>query len=114
MRYESGRQPPAAVLQKIADYGGVTVKWLLTGKEEGPAEAAREHVPESYSVSLPDLNTQLLADAILRVEETVKAHRLKMTPDRKARLIAKVYDDCKAAHERPSRLHVEKILLLVD
>jgi len=33
-RYESGRQPPADVMQKITDYGRVSVKWLLTGKEE--------------------------------------------------------------------------------
>ena len=33
-KYEDGRKPPADVLQKIADFGGVTVKWLLTGNEE--------------------------------------------------------------------------------
>jgi transcriptional regulator with XRE-family HTH domain len=34
-RYESGRIPAHEILVKIAEQGGVTVDWLLTGKLEG-------------------------------------------------------------------------------
>ena len=34
-RYESGRIPTHEILLKIAEHGGVTVDWLLTGRQEG-------------------------------------------------------------------------------
>ncbi len=40
-----GRLPPADVLQKIADYGGVSVRWLLTGKEEDK-DAGKPHLSD--------------------------------------------------------------------
>jgi hypothetical protein len=48
------------------------------------------------------------------VKEVIKARRLKLSEAQEARLIVKVYDDCRAAHEHPSQLHVERILLFRD
>ncbi len=38
--YESGRIPPAEVLVRIAEAGGVDLRWLLTGAESSPAAPA--------------------------------------------------------------------------
>ena len=38
--YESGRIPPAEILVKIADAGGVDLRWLLTGAESSPSVPA--------------------------------------------------------------------------
>jgi transcriptional regulator with XRE-family HTH domain len=35
-RYEHGRIPNPQLLVRIANYGKVTVDWLLTGKGKGP------------------------------------------------------------------------------
>ncbi len=38
--YESGRIPPAEVLVRIADAGGVDLRWLLTGAESSPGDGS--------------------------------------------------------------------------
>ncbi|HEY4485794.1 MAG TPA: helix-turn-helix transcriptional regulator [Nitrospiria bacterium] len=35
-RYEHGRIPNPALLVRIAEYGKVTVDWMLTGRGKGP------------------------------------------------------------------------------
>ena len=112
-RYEAGRIPDAETLDKIANYGKVTVEWLLYGKDQ-PAGQLLEHAPEDYSATLSDIETALLIQAVIAVEEVIKIKRLKLTLEQKARAFVKVYDDCRAAHERPSHIHVEKILLFRD
>lgn len=114
-RYESGRVPDAETLKKIADIGNTTVEWLLRG--EAPPDQVhqlREFAPEDYSATLTDIETIFLTEVITNVIEVIKARRLKLTAAQEARLIVKVYDDCRAAHEHPSIIHVEKILLLRD
>src|SRR3974390_1593739 len=72
-KYEDGRLPPADVLQKIADYGGVSVKWLLTGKEEGKDEKnlvqplLPEHFPKPQESAWPPFIQEFLFAEVLRV-----------------------------------------------
>lgn len=114
-RWESGRIPDEDIRKKITDFGNVTDEWLLRG--EAPPDQAhqlREFAPEDYSATLTDIETIFLTEVITNVIEVIKARRLKLTAAQEARLIVKVYDDCRAAHEHPSIIHVEKILLLRD
>jgi hypothetical protein len=76
--------------------------------------ALLEFAPEDYSAGLSDIETDLLIQAVIKTEEVIKARRLKLTLEQKARLYVKVYDDCRAAHERPSHIHVEKALYFRD
>lgn len=94
-KYESGRLPPAYVLQKIADYGGVTVKWLLTGKEEdreGKQEPPPEPPPGPPFQEPVEIQEFLLTE-VLRVVEAFVGD----TPfgvEYRARLIVAVYNHC--------------------
>jgi len=80
--------PPAPVLQKIADYGGVTIKWLLEGKE-GPE--LREHAPNTYAARTQPLNEDALAEIILRVRNFANRRRLILDVRTEAALIAILY-----------------------
>lgn len=39
-RWERGEEPSASRVPAIADALGVSVRWLLTGEDTGPSEAA--------------------------------------------------------------------------
>ncbi len=72
-KYEDGRKPPADVLQKIADYGGVTVKWLLTGKEEDK-DVGKPRLPDQPPVVTEpgrpgEIQEFLLAEVLRAVED---------------------------------------------
>ena len=104
-------------LKKIADFGEVTVEWLLRGEEPPNVKYSirtREHAPEEYSAALTDIETALLTEVVTVVHQVIAARRLKFTPAQTARLIVKAYDDSRAAHERPTAYQVERLLLFVD
>jgi transcriptional regulator with XRE-family HTH domain len=113
-RYESGRIPDLKSLNNIAVFGNVTVEWLLRGGDE-KATSFGEFVPEEYDPkSIPPIETALLAEAIIKIEEVIKESRLKLDIYQKARLIARVYEECRANFRKPSHKQVQKILLLMD
>ena len=113
-RYESGRIPDLKTLNTIAAIGNVTVEWLLRGGDQKEKELG-EIVPGEYDPkSIPPIETALLAEAIVKIEEVIKESRLKLDIYQKARLIAKVYEECRANLQKPSHKQVQKILLLVD
>ena len=116
-KYEKGRVPDGFTLKKIADFGGVTVEWLLRGEGSSAAKYSirtREHAPDEYSAALTDIETVLLTEVVDVVLQVIAARRLKFTPAQTARLIVKAYDDSRAAHERPTAYQVERLLLFVD
>jgi transcriptional regulator with XRE-family HTH domain len=116
-RWEAGRLSDLETLNKIANYGGVTVEWILRGEEPAATKYSirtREHTPEEYSAALTDIETALLTEVVTVVHQVVAARRLKFTPAQIARLIVKAYDDSRAAHERPTAYQVERLLLFVD
>lgn len=114
-KYEKGMALPGdEALKKIADFGKVTVEWLLHGQEAPPAPQLKELGQEEYVATLNPLETALLIEVVAQIKEVISKHRQQLTPDQEARLIVRVYDNCRAHHERPSHLQVEKILLLVD
>jgi len=116
-KYEDGRLPPADVLQKIADYGGVTVKWLLTGKEEGGSlEKTRppEQPPIAPEPARPCEIEEFLFTLVLRAflefinkknSEYLATYGYKHI----ARLITAVYNHCARGQEPPSLGLFEKI-----
>jgi transcriptional regulator with XRE-family HTH domain len=113
-RYESGRIPDLKTLNNIAVFGNVTVEWLLRGVDQQEKEL-EEIVPGEYDPkSISPIETALLAEAIVKIEEVIKESRLKLDIYQRARLIARVYEECRANFRRPSHRQVQKILLLVD
>lgn len=106
--------PDFETLEIYAQLGKTTVERLLRGESVPTQAQFRERPPEDYAAGLSDLEAALLTEVLLKVEEVIKARRLKLTLAQKVRLIVKTYDDCRAAHEHPSITHVERILLLRD
>ncbi len=105
-KYEDGRQPPADVLQKIADYGGVSVKWLLTGKEEDK-DFGKPRLPDQSPVvtepSRPcEVQEFLLVQVLLAVEEYMEKYKSTYPPKHRARLITALYNYCAREDELPS------------
>jgi transcriptional regulator with XRE-family HTH domain len=113
-KYEDGRQPPADVLQKIADYGGVSVKWLLTGKEEDKDVGTPRLSDQSPVVTEParpcEVQEFLLVQVLLAVEEYMEKYKHTYSPKDRARLITALYNYCAREDELPSEFLVEDFL----
>jgi transcriptional regulator with XRE-family HTH domain len=115
-KYESGRLPDAITLNKIAEYGGVTVEWLLHGDAtEPPAAKIGELAPEIYDARpVAPLDFPKLIEVVDAVEDYYRTHRLKRRSIQKSRLIALVYEHCTENKERPDQILVERYLPLAD
>ncbi len=114
-KYESGRQPPADVLQKIADYGGVTVKWLLTGKEE-KKDKDQPRPPEHPSNIPPpeppvEIQEFLFAEVLRALEDYMEKYRTPFELGFRARLLVALYNHCARTLEPPSEYLVESFVL---
>lgn len=109
-RYEAGRMPPADVMQKIADYGGVSVKWLLTGKEE-KKYVKQDLPPEPPADILPPVGTVEIQEFLLaQVLRAIEEYWGDTDPglDHRARLITALYNHCARTLEPPDYGLVEK------
>jgi transcriptional regulator with XRE-family HTH domain len=106
-KYEDGRKPPAEVLQKIAEYGRVTVKWLLTGKEE-EEKGPPDHPP---AVSQPGRACEIQEFLFAEVLRAVEKFWGKYVPEleHRARVITALYNHCARKLEPPSYGLVEEI-----
>lgn len=122
-KYESGRMPPADVLQKIADHGGVTVKWLLTGKEEKKNLEEKKDLEFDYALSehlrsippadLPaEIQEFLLARVMRAVEEYMREHKVPFELEHRARLITALYNYSARTLDPPS--HGLEVLLKIE
>ena len=125
-RYESGRIPDAKTLSIIADYGGVTVEWLLHGDK--PA-AIPESVPETLPLESPPPGRGSLRhdpylfggvdiDAMTRIIEQVEDHLLRrkrpMKPVKKALLFSLLYDRFQATGQPLDQATLLEFLRRVD
>lgn len=122
-KYEAGRVPEAFILKKIADFGGVSMDWILHGgrpaghlyyKEEGRGPPAREHAPETYDSARPaEIQEFLFAEVFRMVLNYEAKHKLRHDPLHTARLLVKVYNECVTSLERPTELLCEKYDALI-
>jgi transcriptional regulator with XRE-family HTH domain len=114
-RYEAGRIPDEEALKRIAEFGGVTVEWLLRG-EEKPGPQILSQMPGEYDAQpLRPMETGLIIEVVAAVEQLLAGRRrLKLTPAQKGRLTGLVYEHCRDNREQPTVHLVEKYLLLAD
>jgi transcriptional regulator with XRE-family HTH domain len=86
--YVNGMSLPGPPVQiKIADTFGITLDWLLTGKEAQPA-AREEEAPRGIQYDQVRLRKSIEA-----VEEIISAESLSIDPDKRAELITIIYED---------------------
>jgi len=109
-RYESGRTPPAEVLQKIADYGRVSVKWLLTGEEHDKGEERKpltDQPPITPEPGRPcEIEEFLLAEVLRAVEDFWGKHVPEL--EHRVRVITSLYNHCARTLDSPSYKLVEE------
>ena len=109
-KYESGAAIPSAyTLKKIADFGGVTVEWLLRGEIAAPEPAIREHAPVSYTILDTDLDEDALAHVILLLRDWLRRKRDKISAPSEAKLLAKMYRHWLTDKEFPDDWVIEKL-----
>jgi predicted phosphoribosyltransferase len=88
--YVSGISLPGLPVQiKIADTFGITLDWLLTGKEPQPAAREEEAAPPP-GIQYDQVR---LRKSIEAVEEIISAENLSIDPDKRAELITIIYED---------------------
>jgi transcriptional regulator with XRE-family HTH domain len=79
------RLPVVDTLAQIARVNGASVSWLALG--EGPRDAAA-----LTKVGLPALDVDLLKNVLIAVDGHLRDHNLVMKTDKKAALVALLYD----------------------
>lgn len=121
-KYETGRLPAAATLKKIADYGGVTVEWLLSREApdlppadesitiESPARASILSMPTIYGAI--DINA--MTQIIEALEQFLAKRKKPLKPVKKALLLSLLYDDWQATGRIPDETTVKEFLRRVD
>lgn len=104
--------PSESVLKKIADFGGVSLEWLLEGKE--PPDRLAEPAPEFYEPRPRVLDSQALAQAIILARDYINRRRLTLSVDLEAAFISWIYDFRDSEKRWPDDTEMEKNLELLS
>jgi transcriptional regulator with XRE-family HTH domain len=109
-KYESGISIPSSdILRKIASIGNKGIEWLLRGDRSLTLQPS-EYPQYAYDRSRAPLDVVLLSEILTEIKNFIAEKRLKLMPQREARLVALVYDHCQKDKVRPDRNLVERFL----
>jgi transcriptional regulator with XRE-family HTH domain len=111
-RYESGRVPDAETLKKIADYGGVTIEWLLRG-EEVPEAPFPEEKQEKYITRPSAINFETLSQAIFLARQFIKRERQRLSDIGEAQLAAYLYEYLDSEKKDPAEVVIQRLADLI-
>jgi transcriptional regulator with XRE-family HTH domain len=111
-RWEDGRLSDDETLKKIANFGGVTLEWLLRGAEA--PQQAQDFVPEPYDTRPAELNSDYLAAAIKHARQYLKTARLKYTIAQEANLITYLYEYWQEHHGAPGLVVTKRLAELAQ
>jgi transcriptional regulator with XRE-family HTH domain len=112
-RWKSGKDKPTAdSLLKISKRFKVSVDWLLTGQE--PENHLAEPREEYDLHPQPAVDTELIAEIVRSVEEYLNQVRLKISPLRKGKLVARLYEYCVMEKTKPDSIAIKSYLRLIS
>jgi transcriptional regulator with XRE-family HTH domain len=109
-RWEDGRLSDEETLKRIAEFGRVTVEWLLTG-EKKPQVKEQSQAP--YEAGPTSLDRDALSHIILLVRDWLRRRRQKLSPASESELIARCYDYWATEHFHPDDEVIGKLRDLV-
>ncbi|MCX5908654.1 MAG: helix-turn-helix transcriptional regulator [Deltaproteobacteria bacterium] len=109
--YEKGRIPEAPILQKIADYGGTTVEYLLRGEKK--AGTTKEHAPDLYEARPRELNLNYLTQALILARKFSRAARPRLPERSEAELAAYLYEYWQETGLKPDQVVVKRYAALI-
>ena len=130
-KYESGAILPGEDnLRKIADYGGVTVEWLLHGDPKAAIpESLPEQLPEKLPLESPPpgrglglhdpylfgrVDIDAMTQIIEQVEELLRRRKRPLKPVRFALLLSLLYDHFQTTGRIPDQAALQETLRRVD
>lgn len=107
-KFESGKRiPDMETLQRYAEIGETNVERLLHG--DGSLKLP-DQTSENRLLVPPPLDVALLAEVLTEIKKLISHSRVKLSPEREARLIALVYDHCLENNVKPDRTLVDRFL----
>lgn len=109
-RWESGSISDEETLKRIAEYGGVSIDWLLRGDQ--PPEL-REFAPETYDTRPAILDTDRLARALVLIRQYLKKARLQFSESQEAALVSYIYEYLEAEHADPGEVVIRRLADLI-
>lgn len=109
--YEKGRIPEATILQKIADYGGTTVEYLLRGEKKG--ETTAEHAPDLYEARPRELNLHYLTQALILARNHCRSARPRPPESSEAELASYLYEYWQETGLQPDQVVIKRYAALI-
>jgi transcriptional regulator with XRE-family HTH domain len=110
-KYESGITIPSSdIFTKIASLGNKSVEWLLRGDQLSSTHLLDHTLRVCEALPGPPVDVALLADILTEIKNFIVDKRLKLLPQREARLVALIYDHCQEDRVKPDRILVERFL----
>ncbi len=107
-KFESGNMiPDLETLQLYAEIGETNIGRLLHG--DGSPQLP-DQTSENLLLAAPPLDVALLAEVLTEIKKLINHRRVKLSPQREARLVALVYDHCQENNVKPDRSLVDRFL----
>jgi len=107
-KFESGHMlPDMETLHRYAAIGETNIERLLHG--DGSPQLPNQ-TSENPLLAAPPFDVALLAEVLTEIKKVISHRRLKLSPEREARLVALVYDHCLENNVKPDRTLVDKFL----
>ena len=98
--------------KKIAEYGGVTIEWLLHGDEEA-APQLTEHAPDLYDARPRELNLNYLTQALILARRFAQTARPRLPEPAEAELAAYLYEYYQETGLPPDQVVVKRYAALI-
>ena len=102
-------KPTPDTLIKIANYFGVSVEYLITGKEAGNRDIA----PQDAARPLGPLEIDMLNESLNLVENVLQEQKMVLNPEQKHRLAIQIYNYCAEDKVRPDEKMVRRYLSII-
>jgi transcriptional regulator with XRE-family HTH domain len=107
-KFESGIMiPDMETIQRYAEIGETDIERLLHGN--GSPQLRNQNL-ENPLLAAPPFDVALLAEVLTEIKKVISHRRLKLSPEREARLVALVFDHCLENKAKPDRTLVDRFL----
>jgi transcriptional regulator with XRE-family HTH domain len=107
-KFESSNMiPDIETLQLYAEIGETDIERLLHG--DGSLQLWNQK-SENPLLAAPPFDVALLAEVLTEIKKVISHRRLKLSPEREARLVALVYDHCQQNNVKPDRTLGDRFL----
>jgi hypothetical protein len=95
--------PAAENMMKICKVTGLPADYFYFGTKPAPSDMILSEMPDFYDARLPaPVDVELIAQVVIHVENFLDQNRLKISGQRKGKLISMIYEYCATEKEKPT------------